>query len=117
MTRKTVSTVWTVAGRFVVGPYARRGDLDSAQYNHTGILRSIEELLGLPPMNKFDAAARPMHSAFHTLPDLAGFAALSNTIALDTLNPAATALKRPAARQWPQPGSASRTRMPRLNGS
>jgi hypothetical protein len=83
---------------FVVSPYARRGDLDSTQYNHTSVLRTIEEMLGLPPMNKFDAAALPMRSAFTATPNLTGFAARANTTALDTLNPAAAALRGPARR-------------------
>jgi hypothetical protein len=83
---------------FVVSPYARRGDLDSTQYNHTSVLRSIEEILGLPPMNKFDAAALPMRSAFATMVNTAGFTAFPNTTPLDTLNPAAAALKGPARR-------------------
>lgn len=83
---------------FVVSPYARRGVVDSTQYNHTSILRTIEDLLGLPPLNKFDGAALPMRSVFATQRNPAGFAALPNNIPLDSFNPAPAALRGPARR-------------------
>ena len=76
----------------VVSPYVRRGVVDSTHYNQTSVLRTIEELLGMPPMNKFDAAALPMRSLFVKEPDLRPFLALPNRIRLDTLNPPLTAL-------------------------
>jgi phospholipase C len=90
---------------FVVSPYARRRDMDSTQYNHTSLLRTIEEMLGLPPMNKFDAAALPLRSAFTTTADLTGFVALPNTTALDTLNPAVADLRGAAHRAALESGS------------
>jgi hypothetical protein len=40
------------------------------------MLRTIELLLGLPPMTQYDAAAAPMYSSFSTLPDLLPYTAL-----------------------------------------
>ena len=82
----------------VASPYARRGVVDSTHYNQTSVLRTIEELLGLPPMNKFDAAALPMRSAFSTTPDLRPFLAVPADLPLDILNPALAGLEGAARR-------------------
>jgi hypothetical protein len=45
-------------------------------------------MLGLPPMNQFDATATPMFDCFTNAPDFSAFTALTNTTPLDELNPA-----------------------------
>jgi YVTN family beta-propeller protein len=57
-----------------IGPYVRRGAVDSHLYTNAGMLRTIELILGLPPMSQFDAAATPMTAAFTATPDLAPYA-------------------------------------------
>jgi len=47
---------------FVVSPYTRRG-VDSTLYTTSGMLRTMELILGLPPMSQYDAAAHPMYRA------------------------------------------------------
>ena len=37
------------------------------------MLRTMELILGLPPMSQYDAAATPMYGAFKATPDLAAF--------------------------------------------
>ncbi len=54
----------------VVSPYTRRKALDSSQYSTVSMLRTIELILGLPPLSQFDAAARPMFASFTDKPDL-----------------------------------------------
>jgi YVTN family beta-propeller protein len=54
---------------FVASPYAKRGFVDNGFYSTSGMLRTIELILGLPPMSQFDAAATPMHAAFTMTPD------------------------------------------------
>jgi hypothetical protein len=54
----------------VISPYVRRKQLDSSQYSTVSMLRTIELILGLPPLSQFDAAARPMFAAFSDQPDL-----------------------------------------------
>ena len=44
-------------------PYARRGAVDSTNYNQTGMVHTIELILGLPPMNQFDLSATPISRA------------------------------------------------------
>ena len=71
---------------YVASPYARRGAVVSTQYNTTSILRTIEQILGLPPMNQFDASAQPMRDCFTDTPDLTPFTALPSNVPLDQMN-------------------------------
>jgi hypothetical protein len=57
------------------------------QYNTTSILRTIEQILGLPPMNQFDAAATPLFDCFNETPDFRPFEAVPNLVPLDEMNP------------------------------
>ena len=45
----------------VVSPYTRRNFVDSTLYTTSAMLRTMELLLGLPPMTQYDAAALPMY--------------------------------------------------------
>ncbi len=53
-----------------ISPYVKRGALDSTQYTTVGMLRTIELILGLPPLSQFDAAATPMFNSFTHQADL-----------------------------------------------
>ena len=77
---------------FVISPYSRRRGTDSSNYNQTSMVRTIELMLGLPPMNQFDLSATPMVSCFGEKPDLAPYRALPNRIPLDQMNPPLSAL-------------------------
>src|SRR5439155_10886162 len=57
----------------VISPYVRRRHLDSTQYGTVSMLRTIELILGLPPLSQFDAAATPMFESFSDKPDLAPY--------------------------------------------
>jgi YVTN family beta-propeller protein len=72
---------------YVVSPYTKRGKVISIQYNQTGILRTLELILGLPPMNLMDATATPMSDCFTDQPDFTPFAAVPNNVPLDEMNP------------------------------
>ncbi|MCX6568632.1 MAG: bifunctional YncE family protein/alkaline phosphatase family protein [Candidatus Aminicenantes bacterium] len=72
---------------YCASPYTKRGAVVSTQYNTTSILRTIEQILGLPPMNQFDATATPMFDCFTGTPDPAPFDAVPNVIPLDRMNP------------------------------
>ena len=58
---------------YVISPYIRRNTIDSTLYTTSSMLRTIELLLGLPPMSQYDAAANPMYASFGDRPDLAPF--------------------------------------------
>jgi YVTN family beta-propeller protein len=72
---------------YCASPYTKRGAVVSTQYNTTSILRTIEQILGLPPMNQFDATATPMFDCFTATPDFRPFESVPAGIPLDTMNP------------------------------
>jgi hypothetical protein len=76
---------------FVVSPYVRRHQVNHSYYTQVSMVRTIEALLGLPPMNQHDLLALPMSNAFTDDPDLSPFDVIPNQIPLDTLNPPAAA--------------------------
>lgn len=87
---------------YVISPYTKRGVVVSNNYNQTGLLRTIELILGLPPMNQMDASASPMSACFTGQPDFTPFAAVPNQVPLDELNPQARAIDDPLLRHYAQ---------------
>src|SRR5262249_5153832 len=77
----------------VISPYTRRKYVDSTNYNQTGMVKTIELILGLPPMNQLDLSATPMRTCFTDKPDLTAYAAVPNRIKLDEMNPPTSALR------------------------
>ncbi len=71
----------------VISPYTRRAYVDHTQYTQVGMVKTIELLLGLPPMHQLDLAATPMRACFQGSADLKPFTALQNRIKLDEMNP------------------------------
>ncbi len=92
-----VSGYRTVA--FCASPYAKRGAVVSTQYNTTSILRTMEQILGLPPMNQFDASATPMFDCFVDRADLTPYTAAPTLVALDEMNPEPHAIADPVLRE------------------
>jgi len=72
---------------YVASPYTRRGVTVSTQYNQTSLLRTMELMLGLPPMNQIDATATPMFDCFTNTPDFTAYDAVTNNVPLDEMNP------------------------------
>jgi len=73
----------------VASPYAKSGVVDSTFYTTSSVVRSIGQLLGLPPLSQYDSAATPLWNAFARRPDSTPFAVLPNTWSLDEMNPQA----------------------------
>lgn len=88
-----------------ISPYTRHKSVDSSLYTTVSILRSIELMLGLDPMNKFDALTPPLAACFIDVPDLTAFNSVPASVALDEMNKPVIALKGRA--RWallsPQP--------------
>jgi hypothetical protein len=84
---------------YVASPYTRRGAVVRNNYNQTSLLRTIELILGLPPMNQMDASASPMSACFTGTPDFTPFDSVPNQVPLDELNPRPRALHDPVLRQ------------------
>jgi YVTN family beta-propeller protein len=76
----------------VISPYTKRGVVDSNFYTIINMVRTMEQIIGLPPMNQFDQAADPMFSVFTAHPDLTPYTALPNKIPLNEMNPPIAAL-------------------------
>jgi YVTN family beta-propeller protein len=72
----------------VISPYVRRGALDSTQYTTCSMLRTMELILGLPPLSQYDASATPMFACFTDKPDLTPYNLVGPRISLDEKNTA-----------------------------
>jgi len=70
----------------VLSPYVKRGVVDSTLYSTSSMVRSIELLLGMPPMSQYDAAAMPMYAAFGTEPLATAFDAITPKIDVNAKN-------------------------------
>ncbi len=60
-------------GGLVVSPYVRRAVLDHTHYTQMSMVRTMELILGLPPLTQYDAAGVPMFDAFAKTPDATPF--------------------------------------------
>jgi YVTN family beta-propeller protein len=70
----------------VISPYTKRKFVDHTNYNQTGMVKTIELILGLPPMNQLDLSATPMRHCFQDRPDLTPYTCLPNRVRLDEMN-------------------------------
>jgi hypothetical protein len=73
--------------------------VDSTLYTTSGVLRTMELVLGLPPMSQYDAAARPLFAAFAAQPVATAFEARPARVPLDETN------------DWRAPGAQASLRM------
>lgn len=71
----------------IASPYAKRGWVDHNMYSTTSVLRTIELILGLPPMSQHDAAAFPITTAFRDKPDFTPYTLLKNQWPTNLINP------------------------------
>jgi YVTN family beta-propeller protein len=71
---------------FAISPFTKRKFVDHTAYNQTGMVKSIELILGLPPMNQLDLSATPMRNCFTAEPDLTPYECVPNRIKLDEMN-------------------------------
>ena len=77
---------------YVASAYCKRRVVVSERYTQPGLLRTIELILGLPPMNQIDASSTPWSACFSDHPDHAPFTRVANEVPLDQLNPAISGL-------------------------
>jgi hypothetical protein len=96
---------------YIVSPYTvQNGPTDHTYYTQVNMTRTIEQILGLPPMNQFDLIASPMRTAFvagtpsaenfqpwthvaNEVPLDQGVTTTTASVAKEPLSPAAKALK------------------------
>jgi YVTN family beta-propeller protein len=84
----------------VISPYTRRQSVDNTNYNQTSMVRTIELILGLPPMNQLDASATAMTTCFTGELNLTPYDAVKNNIPLDRLNPDLKSIRDPRQLHW-----------------
>lgn len=77
---------------FVISPYSHLLKTVHTNYNQTCIVRTIEQILGIPPMNVMDATALPMFECFQDKKNKEVFTALKNNLPLDKMNQSSAAL-------------------------
>jgi YVTN family beta-propeller protein len=86
----------------VVSPYTKRGQTVSTFYNQIGLIHTMEQIMGLPPMNQMDAMAPLMTDCFTPRPDFTAYTALPNEIPLNEMNPGTISSLTPRDRHWAQ---------------
>ena len=76
---------------YVAGPHVKRGFVDHTMYSTSSMLRTMELILGLPPMSQFDAAATPMWRSFTGNANFKSFTSVPANINIEERNTATTA--------------------------
>ncbi len=94
-----------------IGPHIRRHVVDSNHYTQLSLVRTVQDILGIPPRTRFLAAARAMNSIFTAKSGGGAYQHLTPDIALDEMNPPLKALrgralwaaKKSLAMDWSEP--------------
>jgi hypothetical protein len=76
---------------FAISPYARRGAVVHTRYDFLSFIRTLELVVGMKPLNLFDATAVPMYDAFDADPS-------DNAEPYEAINPGIDLLERNTAR-------------------
>ena len=66
----------------VISPYCKRGVVDSTLYTMASMIRTMELILGLPPLTQYDAGATPMFNCFQKRAQLTTFTPLTPKVDL-----------------------------------
>ncbi len=77
----------------VISPYSTLNKTIHTQYNQTSMVRTIEQILGLPPMNIIDATALPMFDCFTATKSDYRYRTIANRIPLREMNKPYSLLK------------------------
>ena len=73
---------------FVAGGFVKRGFVDHTMYSTSSMLRTMELILGIPPMSQYDAAAQPMWRSFSNTANLTPFTVRTARVDLKEKNTA-----------------------------
>ena len=71
---------------FMAGGFVKRGYVDHTMYSTSGMLRTMELILGLKPMSQYDAAATPMWRCFAKKADPTPFKAREAEVDINEKN-------------------------------
>ena len=70
----------------IAGGFVKQGYVDHTPYTTTSLLRTMELILGLPPMTQYDAAANSLWRCFNSTPDHPPYKARPNQVDLNEKN-------------------------------
>ena len=73
---------------YVAGGFVKKSFVDHTSYSTTSVLRTIELILGLPPMSQYDASAEPLWRCFNSSANHPPFTAIQATTDLFEKNTA-----------------------------
>jgi YVTN family beta-propeller protein len=82
---------------YIAGPHVKRNFIDHTPYTTSGMLRTIELILGIPPMSQYDAAATPMWRSFTNQANFTPFTALPAQVNLNDKNTVQNELSKQSA--------------------
>ncbi len=71
---------------YVAGGLVKRNFVDHTMYSTSSMLRTIELILGLPPMSQYDAAAEPLWRCFTSTPNTTPFTSIASNVNLNDKN-------------------------------
>ena len=71
---------------YIAGGYIKQGFVDHTAYTTTSLLRTMELILGLPPMTQYDAASNSLWRCFNNTPDHPAFNARPCQVNLNDKN-------------------------------
>jgi hypothetical protein len=71
----------------VISPYCRRGVVDGTLYTTASMIRTMELILGLPPLTQYDAGATPMFRCFGREAVMTPYTAVTPKVDLHATNP------------------------------
>jgi hypothetical protein len=82
----------------VISPYVKRGSVDSTLYTTASMIRTMELILGLPPLTQYDAGATPMFNCFTKSAKALPYKALTPAVDLAAKNTKKTPYAKESAR-------------------
>lgn len=86
---------------FVISPYTKRRFVDSTLYTTASLIRTMELILGLPPMTQYDGGATPMFNCFAGKPMITPFETREPEVDILAINESnAPGAKKSAMMDW-----------------
>ena len=73
---------------YLAGGFVKQGFVDHTMYSTSSALRTMELILGLPPMSQYDAAAEPLWRCFNKTANHPPFKSIPNRVDLNLKNTA-----------------------------
>ncbi len=89
---------------YVISPYVVHNQpANHTYFSQVNFTRTIEQILGLPPMNQFDLVASPMYNLFTNTPNMTPFTHVAAQVPLNQgVNDAYVANLSPLGKAWEQ---------------